>query len=388
MAIRQDSRYDIFGQPIAEPIFNQAAKNTNIPEEEILLRDSRVQQSPQQAPQPKPEDVAGRVTGNALGAAGANSLFGSSVPVSAAATPTAAATTSGGMALPSLPTVGATGAQGASIAGGTTAAGYGGASAAAPATGLSIGGALSNLGAMGVGPAMGIAGGAMLLNQGAQDLKEGESPAYSDFKENPQGVASRAQLAWTTGGLSEVARGLGFGHKNPRVEQRGQIRKYFDEQLSANRSFTGVRGQTLNIGAHELDLGQDAEGKWNNPIAAESVAMVDPFAQTMALGIAQQQGKAEDAQFVTEMREDIGALISRSVADGSQNSDEIRTNILSLMKDELGMTADQVVDSLAQSYQAEHIDWDTLRTMAGSFGRIMGKDVDQMTAEIREKGGF
>lgn len=125
-------------------------------------------------------------------------------PMASSAAPAAAAptvsTTGGGMMLPGM-------------GGATTTTTYGTSAAAAP-TGISASGALANLASMGVLPAAGIAAGTYLLGNGAYDMAQGTPTAYSDADKDPVGAGSRAQLAYSTMGLSELGRALGlWGNK-------------------------------------------------------------------------------------------------------------------------------------------------------------------------------
>lgn len=89
-------------------------------------------------------------------------------------------------------------AVGSSLSGGGAAAGTG----ASGGTGAAGAGSI----AASVVPVAGAVGGAALLAKGAKDLYEGDSG-------DP---VSRAQTAFTTGGISELARALGVGHKSTR----------------------------------------------------------------------------------------------------------------------------------------------------------------------------
>lgn len=106
-------------------------------------------------------------------------------------------------------------AVGSTLSGGGAAASTGASVAAPEILGASkiAGGASGGTGAAGAGsiaasvvPVAGAVGGAALLAKGAKDLYEGDSG-------DP---ISRAQTAFTTGGISELARALGVGHKSTR----------------------------------------------------------------------------------------------------------------------------------------------------------------------------
>ena len=143
--------------------------------------------SPSPAPSPMPNvaNTAGQATGAYLAGKGVGSLVGGG-----SAGATTAGTTGGSVATPEI--VSAT---------------------RLPPPGM-LGSAMSNFGAMGIGPQAGIVGGTLLAGKGIYD-------AYKGKEDNsPTGLASRLQAGITTGGLSEVGRLVGMGGKSTKDYQK------------------------------------------------------------------------------------------------------------------------------------------------------------------------
>lgn len=116
-------------------------------------------------------------------------------------------------------------------------------------------------------PYAGAVAGTYLLGKGAKDLAEGKKGD----------TASRAQLGWTTGGLSEVARmfGLGDGDKwkteGDRLKKLAENGTFIPEELLANIA-QGPRSKDELI-RHDLApdfVGKDDKGGWVNNKFAQS----------------------------------------------------------------------------------------------------------------------
>lgn len=110
----------------------------------------------------------------------------------------------------------------------------------------------------GAGALAGVLGGAALTAKGAKDLLSGKET------KGLEGWGGRGQLALTTGGLSEVARGLGFGRKTTKdygAERRANVinagntgwKDYFSNNPQGNDKVTPE------------NITRDASGNWVKP---------------------------------------------------------------------------------------------------------------------------
>lgn len=123
-------------------------------------------------------------------------------------------------------------------------------------------------------PYAGVAAGTYLLGKGANDLVKGKEDNSST------GKASRAQLGWTSGGLSEVARFFGLGGgKNEDQQSRDKVRGGLKERgfLDPNNNLVLADGSLFDIGKdggeprYNVDFGNAQSGNavgWSNPLAA------------------------------------------------------------------------------------------------------------------------
>lgn len=125
---------------------------------------------------------------------------------------------------------------------GTEAAGAG---VGAEAAGAGAGTAGAGSGFIGYGPLAGIAAGTYLAGKAAYDQ-------LMDKQDNSaQGKFGRGQLAWSTGGLSEVARafGLNLGHKSTKQVQQEHTKQLADtapEDTAWLNYLGGMRNQEVN----------------------------------------------------------------------------------------------------------------------------------------------
>lgn len=167
---------------------------------------------PAYAPQPAqpPQNEAGNVMGQSAGVGGtvAGSYYGTQAltPAAPAAAPSAAPAASyAGYSSGSAPVQGSgfasTGTEPISAA--ADASQVGGASVVPEEAGF-----MANASALGPGPLAGIAAGTYLAGNAAYNQLQGKED------KSPAGYAGRAQLAVSTGGLSELAKAVGikFGH--------------------------------------------------------------------------------------------------------------------------------------------------------------------------------
>lgn len=191
--------------------------------------------------------------------------------------------------LPGAPVgVSATALPGAGAAGtgAATGAGAGGGGAATAANAANAGGQTTGgIGAGTVGgvpviPAAGALAGTYLLYRGARDLAEGKTP---EFGAN-EGTAARAQLAFSTGGLSEVARPFGINMRTGKDrDQQGR---------DAGRGVlqrAGVLDDKFNIRFKDgtsFDMGKDGSEQiynvdFNKDGASQAVGDVNPLAAAL-----------------------------------------------------------------------------------------------------------
>lgn len=151
-------------------------------------------------------------------------------------------------------------------------------------TGLPAFGNLTAMGLPGYGAAAGVVGGTYLLGRGLMDSFR-NAPTKS-----PTDLASRAQAGFSTGGLSEVARiasSLFGSGKGKDQRQRDSLRAaaidtgLINDQYQANLG----GGRLGDIGKEELNNGGKAYAiDFNNPLASELVALVDPISEAFAQG--------------------------------------------------------------------------------------------------------
>lgn len=127
-------------------------------------------------------------------------------------------------------------------------------------------------GALGVGPAAGIVAGGLLIAKGAKDLFTGKETS------GLEGWGGRISLGIATGGISEIARGLGiFGGGNKWKMEGDRIQSLIDSGVEIPDELlagipTGPRSKDELI---RKDLpadfvGKDSEGNWVNNKFAQS----------------------------------------------------------------------------------------------------------------------
>jgi hypothetical protein len=355
------NQFDIFGNPLVRGPNIQDPINQGIPQSEMLLPPQGSapatpnllgavpRRNETQQPQPQaagPVDILGNIATTVAG----NKLIGSLLPSSAAATTAAAG-------VPATPTI-------LSVGGIPTTAGI--TSAALPAAAAA---AATFAGAEFLGKPLGeaLVGGRHFDNRGAN---------------------IGTVLGGLTGTVFGGALGGLFGSKKSRRErQRDGVRDYIRSALGPNASFIGTGMRHLKIEEHQLALGDDLTSTDPaNPLHVASVALLDPIGQTIALSMANQQG-ITGAEHINSIREDATALFARAVADGSSTEEDVMNNTLALAHS-FGLSATDIKRGIAESFKQQHIDWNRLRVYAASLGKIMGKDVDEMTQEIRQLGGF
>lgn len=153
--------------------------------------------------------------------------------------------------------------------GSTSAAGVGPA-AAGDVLGATVGGqagAASFGGALGAaaGPYIGAAIGAFLIGKGVADLFKNK------VDNSAQGVASRAQLGFSTGGLSEVSRLLGaggglFNHEDADTTGRNSILEFLKEKTGLG--FSGSSGDRFKAGGGGFDFLKGLDSKANATFSA------------------------------------------------------------------------------------------------------------------------
>jgi len=227
------------------------------------------------------------------------------------------------------------------------------------------------------------AGGAYAITNTLNEIFE---MGHGNREDNIQGVTSTAGAVggYVIGGpvgaaigskvgsvVADVLNSI-FNNTNPRADNRKNITNMFtdmlggegaDTRLGQGATFTGVGGRQLEIERFDFGLDSKEQQQIKGKLWDDTVAMVDPFAETLAISYAERQGITDPTK-IREFREDFGALISKAVVDGSQNMNDVRNNILYLMKNELGMTATDVKKAINYLYTNKLIDQNRFETYA------------------------
>lgn len=165
--------------------------------------------------------------------------------------------------------------------------------AGASGSGSMLGSVSANAASMGMGPMMGVGLGTQLLYEGAKDMLAGKPASYGDYKKDPMGAGGRAQLAWSTGGLSEIGNllGLNFGSgKSGDQLKRDAYRDALKERGFYNEDYsrTGPTGTWLPTkvdGGDEIyNLKLDDKGNIADENVRQMAGSIDPLSYIFSQG--------------------------------------------------------------------------------------------------------
>lgn len=198
------------------------------------------------------------------------------------------------------------------------------------------------------------------------------SDVYSTFKKgggvddlNP---GSRAQLAITTGGFSEVAAlfGLSFGGSNPdklaRRAARGQLQQ---TGLGENLEFQGVGGP-ISLFNQDYNV--------NGALAQQAVGVVNPLAQIFS--------KGDD-----KLGADLAGIFANATAEG-RNFNEVLINASSLME-QMGLDAEDAKNQVTQLFLQGKITLEEFKADLHNLNIIASEDLvgpDSVSDSLRIAG--
>ena len=211
---------------------------------------------------------------------------------------------------------------------------------------------LNSTGGMGALPIAGTALGAYLLTRGLRDSLTGRED------NSKEGLASRAQAAFSTVGLSELGRLFGGG-KPKEQESRDRAR----DALKSMGIVDGPQGGQATLqtyGGDSLDIGIDGGGQGNynvdftNPLAPQAVALVNPLAAIVS------------AKTGTPKEQVAGWLTNGILQNNTEPGNLVKEAQFLYRK--MGVGPQELLDGLGQLY---------------AQGKISREEVDAFTNSIR-----
>jgi len=234
------------------------------------------------------------MTGGGAAAAGGAAAYGSGAGGTIVVS-NMAAVPAGYTAIGSSTTGGIMAAPTASLGGTATGTGTAGATGAGAGVGSTA--ALAGAG-------LGVLGGSYLLGRGASDMIQGKPVAYSDAGKDPVGAGSRAQLAYSTMGMSEIANALGLNLGSGKGKDERNRDSYRDTLrdrgfLDENWTRQGTGGSFAfgdsksGAGKDGSDFGfnldVDEQGNLSNEDQRMMAGSIDPLAVIFSRGNEKQQ---------------------------------------------------------------------------------------------------